>query len=42
MSNAEMGANGDYSEPAGDLAFQMFANSLVAHVSAFSGRIKQL
>jgi len=42
MSNAEKGANGDYSEPADDLTFQRFANSLVAHVAAFSGRIKQL
>jgi len=42
MSNAEKGANGDYSEPASDLAFQMFANSLVGHVAAFSGRIKEL
>ena len=42
MSNPEKGLNGDYSEPAPDLTFQMFANSLVAHVAAFSGRIKQL
>jgi hypothetical protein len=42
MSNPEKGANGAYSEPAPDLAFQAFANSLVAHVAAFSGRIKQL
>jgi hypothetical protein len=42
MSNPEKGANGDYSEPASDLEFQAFANSLVAHVAAFSGRIKQL
>ena len=42
MSNAEKGANGEYSEPASDLAFQMFANSLVGHVAAFSGRIKEL
>jgi hypothetical protein len=42
MSNAEKGVTGDYSEPANDLAFQSFANSLVAHVAAFSGRIKQL
>jgi len=42
MSNPEKGANGDYSEPAPDLTFQTFANSLVAHVAAFSGRIKQL
>ncbi len=42
MSNPEKGLNGDYSEPAPDLTFQTFANSLVAHVAAFSGRIKQL
>lgn len=42
MSNAEKGANGDFSEPANDLTFQSFANSLVAHIAAFSGRIKQL
>jgi hypothetical protein len=42
MSNPEKGLNGDYSEPALDLTFQTFANSLVARVAAFSGRIKQL
>ena len=42
MSNPEKGLNGDYSEPAPDLTFQAFANSLVARVAAFSGRIKQL
>ena len=42
MSNPEKGVNGNYSEPAPDLTFQTFANSLVAHVAAFSGRIKQL
>ena len=42
MSNSEKGLGGDYSEPASDLTFQIFANSLVAHVAAFSGRIKQL
>ena len=42
MSNAEIGKNGVYSEPASDLTFQMFANSLVGHVAAFSGRIKEL
>jgi hypothetical protein len=42
MSSPEKGLNGDYSEPAPDLTFQTFANSLVAHVAAFSGRIKQL
>lgn len=42
MSNSESGIRGDYSEPASDLTFQAFANSLVAHIAAFSGRIKQL
>lgn len=42
MSNPEKGVNGDFSEPAPDLTFQTFANSLVAHVAAFSGRIKEL
>lgn len=42
MSNAKKGANGEYSEPAADLTFQMFARSLVAYVAAFSGRIKEL
>ena len=42
MSNPERGLRSDYSEPASDLTFQSFANSLVAHVAAFSGRIEQL
>lgn len=42
MSNAEKGLKGQYSEPATDLTFQRFANSLVAHVAAFTGRIQQL
>jgi restriction endonuclease XhoI-like protein len=42
ISNPEKGLKGDYSEPATDLTLQAFANSLVAHVAAFSGRIKQL
>jgi hypothetical protein len=42
MSNAEKGKSGDYSEPANDLTFQLFTNSLVAHLAAFSGRIKEL
>lgn len=42
MSNTEKGLKGEYSEPATDLTFQSFASSLVAHVAAFSGRIKQL
>ena len=42
MSKPESGLKGDYSEPAADLTFQMFANSLVARVATFSGRIKEL
>src|SRR5436190_15093548 len=42
MSNPETGLRGVYSEPASDLTFQTFANSIVAHVAAFSGRIQQL
>ncbi len=42
MSDPQKGMDGDFSEPASDLKFQSFANSLVAHVAAFSGRIKQL
>lgn len=42
MSNPKNGVNGDYSEPASGLAFQAFANALVAHVAAFTGRIKRL
>lgn len=42
LSNPERGLRGDYSEPASDLTFQAFANSLVGHVAAFSGRIQQL
>ncbi len=42
MSNPEKGVKGGYSEPASDLTFQTFANSLVGHVAAFSGRIREL
>jgi hypothetical protein len=42
MSSPQKGVKGNYSEPATDLTFQVFANSLVARVAAFSGRIKQL
>jgi hypothetical protein len=42
MSNAEKGANGEYSEPAPDLTFQRFASSLVGHLATFSGRIAEL
>jgi len=41
MSNSEKGLNGDYSEPAADLTFQLFAESLVDHVVAFSKRSQQ-
>jgi hypothetical protein len=40
--NSETGLNGDYSEPATDLTFQLFANFLFAKAAAFSGRIKEL
>lgn len=42
LSNARKGIKGSFLEPAPDLSFQRFANSLVAHVAAFSGRIQQL
>lgn len=42
VSSAQGGIKGEYSEPAVDLPFQLFANSLVANVAAFSGRIKKL
>jgi len=42
MSDPENGLRGHYSEPASDLTFQAFANSLVGHIAAFSGRIKNL
>ena len=42
LSAATAGRKGAYAEPAEDLTFQRFANSLVAHVAAYSGRIKQL
>ncbi|HRT09536.1 MAG TPA: PaeR7I family type II restriction endonuclease [Candidatus Paceibacterota bacterium] len=42
LSEAKTGLKGKYSEPAADLAFQKFAQSLVAQVAAFSGRIQQL
>ncbi len=35
MSNPEKGLNGDYSEPAADLTFKAFANSLVGRVETF-------
>jgi hypothetical protein len=42
LSGSRAGLQGDYLEPAADLSFQKFAQSLVAQVAAFSGRIKQL
>jgi hypothetical protein len=42
LSEAQAGLKGDFTEPAADLAFQKFAQSLVAHVAAFSGRINEL
>lgn len=42
MSNPEKGRKGEYLEPAADLTFEAFANSLVAHIAAFTGRIKRL
>ncbi|HTX22683.1 MAG TPA: PaeR7I family type II restriction endonuclease [Candidatus Aquilonibacter sp.] len=42
LSDAQLGMNGEYTEPAADLTFQMFANSLVGHGAAVSGRIKEL
>ena len=42
LSGSQTGLQGDYLEPAADLTFQKFAQSLVAQVAAFSGRIKEL
>ncbi len=42
LSESQAVLKGDYTEPAADLAFQKFAQSLVAQVAAFSGRIKEL
>lgn len=42
LSGSQTGLQGEYIEPAADLLFQRFAQSLVAQVAAFSGRIKQL
>ena len=41
LSNSTKGLKGDYSEPAPDLTFQLFAESLVDHVSAFVKRSRQ-
>jgi hypothetical protein len=42
LSEPQARLKGDYTEPAADLAFQKFAQSLVARAAAFSGRIKEL
>ena len=42
LSRANTGLTGSYTEPAADLTLQTFANSLVGHIAAFSGRIKDL
>ena len=42
VSNPENGSRGGYSEPAWDLTFRVFANSLFARVASFSGRISEL
>jgi len=42
MSETVAGLEGAYSEPADDLKFERFAQSLVAHVAAHTGKIKQL
>jgi hypothetical protein len=42
LSGAQTGLNGSFTEPAADLTFQRFAQSLVAQAAAFSGRIKKL
>jgi hypothetical protein len=42
LSSSKAGLAGDYAEPAADLTFQRFAQSLVAQIAAFTGRIKGL
>jgi Restriction endonuclease XhoI len=42
MSDKVEGLNGAYHEPAEGLTFQRFANSLVAQIAAFSGKITSL
>jgi hypothetical protein len=42
LSESHAGLDGAYTEPAAALAFQKFAQSLVAHAAAFTGRIRQL
>jgi hypothetical protein len=42
LSESQAGLDGNYTEPAADLTFQKFAQSLVGQVAAFTGRIRQL
>jgi hypothetical protein len=42
LSGSQAGGKGDYTEPAADLGFQKFAQSLVAQGAAFSDRIREL
>src|SRR5947207_7716658 len=42
ISEATAGLEGAYSEPADDLKFERFAQSLVAHVAAYTGKIKNI
>jgi len=42
LSSSQGGLRGEYVEPATDLTFQRFAQSLVVQVAAFLGRIQQL
>lgn len=42
LSGSKLGLDGSHAEPAEDLSFQQFAQSLVAQVAAFTGRIRQL
>jgi hypothetical protein len=42
LSESKAGLEGNYTEPAADLTIQKFAQSLVAQVAAFTGRIRHL
>ena len=42
LSESRAGLKGDYTEPAADLRFQKFAQSLIAQAATFSGRIREL
>ena len=42
LSESQASLKGDFTEPAADMAFQKFAQSLVAQVAAFSARFKEL